>query len=242
MNKSEIQVASFVEFFVKPMAHSFKQIWKWIRKKITFYDIAIILMVIGIVSCTNSIPIKGTYLGDNEYNYGDHSVIIDKRFVPKFDGHVITNNVKVTYWHYRDPDNRQLYNIFVSVFFREIVDTDKYFTELDLKNDIHSADILFSSENRLVRKAGIKYQRYPSSRGDRLIKTFSYSVMTKHFVGNGKHIVIDFQITQINKIDKNGVETLLDLADEMIFFRHNKKPRALKRLESTMEKVHKIFE
>jgi hypothetical protein len=115
--------------------------------------------------------------------------------------------------------------MYVSIFYRDKLDNDTYYgSDFDLTRGIPKENILFTNHERLVKLM-------PSP-----ITNYVVSVMTKHFVGNGNFLVIEFHQNRVGLTPKR----LMNLADEMIHIRHNAKPRFLKRIEKNMDSLYKI--
>ena len=193
-----------------------------IMKKLCF---AILVLVLG---CTTIPPTKGPdYIGRDNMSFGQHSIIIDKRYSLQFDGSVTNKinkeHVKCSYWHFAGPKDS------VSVYFREILNSDTYYKPVDWSR--YYSKVLYYEKTTWD---DYEYRMIRREDENLVIATF-------HFVGNQRWIIIEYHYKWLYKFNDYDANRLFNLSNEMIHIRHNKRPKQLDTIENGIKKLNSIF-
>ncbi len=185
-----------------------------------------------IVSGCTSIPLVHTddHLDKNDFTFGQHSVIIDKRYEYMNELCMSDEKSKMTYYSFSRWRGSG-----VKILYKEMKTVNVYWKNIDwtqfYENVLYYQKPEFALEGDIYTWRMIRSKFYD---GQIVISTF-------HFVGNQKWLIIEYFYETDEKFDLANVNNIMRMADSMIHIRHNKIPKQITVIERGMERLNSIF-
>jgi hypothetical protein len=184
-------------------------------------------MVFG---CTSIPPVQKTHLDKNDISFGQHSVIVDKRY--EYLGEFCMSDEKssLTYYNFSRWNSTG-----VKILYQEMKTGGVYWKNINWQG--HYENVLYYEKPQFARAGDIYTWRMIRSKfneGLLIVSTF-------HFVGNQNWLIVEYFFEINEKFDPANVQTYLHAADAMIHIRHNKVPDIIGTIASGMERLNTIF-
>lgn len=193
----------------------------------------LLVLLLVIVGCTSAPPVKRPdFIGQNNISFGHHSVIVDKRFDFKNQGHIThflkDADIKVSYWRYDWRDES------VVIFFREVLNPTVYYKPIKWSD--YYENVLFYEKEQFAQEGDVYTYRMI-----RFEKPDIYIVTHFHFVGNQKWLITEYYYPRTMKYRYGDAEGMFNLSNYMIHIRHNKHPNVINTIEDGLEHLNSIL-
>jgi len=175
---------------------------------------------------------KPDYIGQHDFSFGQHSVIIDKRFEsygPEVTEHNVIDGdkVKVSLWRWRWLDER------VVVFFREVENSTVYYKPMDWRK--YYKNVIYYEKEQFATNGDI-YTYRMIRKEDNI-----YIVSCFHFVGNQKWLITEYYFQKIMPYTVADANSLINVADYLVHIRHNEIPEQIISIQKGIERLNAIL-
>ena len=214
----------------------YKIVNKVIVIKVPVYIIPLLLSIILfllLISCTSAPYVqKSDYIGQHNFSFGQHSVIIDKRF-ERYGPEVVTRNtigidkVKVTLWRWKWLNER------VTVTLHEIENSTVYFKPVDWRE--YYKNVIYYEKEQFATNGDVYTYRMIRMEND------IYVVSCFHFVGNQMWLITEYYFQKTMPYTSADSNSLISAADYMIHIRHNKIPKQIISIQKGIERFNAIL-
>lgn len=203
---------------------------KWLTIHSIFLILAGVITLL-VTGCTTIPPAQKTHLNKNDFSFGQHSVIVDKRY--DYLGQLCMSDEKsiLTYYNF----SRWNDNSGVKILFQEMKGIKVYWKNINWQ--AYYENVLYYEKPQFARAGDIYTWRMIRSKYNEGVLVVS----TFHFVGNQQWLIVEYFFEMTESFDYANVKSYLRIADTMINIRHNTVPGVIKTLDSGMERLNTIF-
>ena len=192
--------------------------------------IYLLLVILALAACT-SIPLaQKTYLDKNDFSFGQHSVIVDKRY-NYFSQFCMSDEKSIlTYYNFSRWNDTG-----VKILYQEMKTVNVYWKNINWQ--AYYENVLYYEKPQFARAGDIYTWRMIRSKFNEGVLVIS----TFHFVGNQKWLIVEYFFEIYESFDPANVNNYLRQADAMIHIRHNVVPGQIETIDKGMERLNTIF-